>query len=108
MVDLQSYILNESVVIATQENAIARNGFFLTLFISLISLATALLTLIYAQRRVFSPLIKARTLILDLSHSSDHCKDEMNVATKGEFFLYLKQLTDYNVCCNNATLLNFS
>lgn len=86
VVDLQSYILNESVVIATQENAIARNGFFLTLFISLISLATALLTLIYAQRRVFSPLIKARTLILDLSHSSDHCKDEMNVTTKGEFF----------------------
>ena len=43
VVDLQSYILNESVVIATQENAIARNGFFLTLFISLISLATALL-----------------------------------------------------------------
>ncbi len=86
VVDLQSYILNESVVIATQENAIARNGFFLTLFISLISLATALLTLIYAQRRVFSPLIKARTLILGLSHSSDHCKDEMNVTTKGEFF----------------------
>lgn len=86
VVDLQSYILNESVVIATQENAIARNGFFLTLFISLISLATALLTLIYAQRRVFAPLIKARTLILDLSHSSDHCKDEMNVTTKGEFF----------------------
>ncbi|AUM28249.1 GGDEF domain-containing protein [Acinetobacter pittii] len=86
VVNLQSYILNESVVIATQENAIARNGFFLTLFISLISLATALLTLIYAQRRVFAPLIKARTLILDLSHNSDHCKDEMNVATKGEFF----------------------
>ncbi|MDD9315086.1 GGDEF domain-containing protein [Acinetobacter lactucae] len=86
VVDLQSYILDESVVIATQENAIARNDFFLTLFISLISLATALLTLIYAQRRVFSPLIKARTLILDLSHSSDHCKDEMNVTTKGEFF----------------------
>ncbi|MFA3126982.1 GGDEF domain-containing protein [Acinetobacter pittii] len=86
VVDLQSYILDESVVIATQENAIARNGFFLTLFISLISLATALLTLIYAQRRVFSPLIKARTLILDLSHSSDHCTDEMNVTTKGEFF----------------------
>lgn len=86
VVDLQSYILNESVVIAAQENAIARNGFFLTLFISLISLTTALLTLIYAQRRVFSPLIKARTLILDLSHSSDHCTDEMNVTTKGEFF----------------------
>ncbi|WPP55141.1 GGDEF domain-containing protein [Acinetobacter pittii] len=86
VVDLQSYILDESVVIATQENAIARNGFFLTLFISLISLATALLTLIYAQRRVFSPLIKARTLILDLSHSSDHCKDEVSVTTKGEFF----------------------
>ncbi len=86
VVDLQSYILDESVVIATQENAIARNDFFLTLFISLISLATALLTLIYAQRRVFSPLIKARTLILDLSHSSDHCTDEVSVTTKGEFF----------------------
>lgn len=86
VVDLQTYILNESVVIANQENAIARNDFFLTLFISLISLATALLTLIYAQRRVFSPLIKARTLILDLSHSSDHCTDDMNVTTKGEFF----------------------
>ncbi len=108
MVDLQSYILDESVVIATQENAIARNGFFLTLFISLISLATALLTLIYAQRRVFSPLIKARTLILDLSHSSDHCKDEMNVTAKGEFFLCLKRLIDYNECYNNEMLLNFN
>ncbi|MDR6796812.1 GGDEF domain-containing protein [Acinetobacter calcoaceticus] len=86
VVDLQSYILDESVVIATQENIVARNDFLLTLLISLISLATALLTLNYAQRRVFSPLIKARTLILDLSHSSDHCTDEMNVTTKGEFF----------------------
>jgi len=89
VVDLQTYILNESVVIATQENIIARNGFFLTLLISLISLislATALLTLIYAQRRVFSPLIEARTLILDLSRSSNHWTDEMNVTTKGEFF----------------------
>ncbi|MCH2071063.1 GGDEF domain-containing protein [Acinetobacter pittii] len=86
VVDLQSYILDKSIIIATQESVIARNNFFLTLLISLISLATALLTLIYAQRRVFSPLIKARTLILDLSHSSDHCKDEMNVTTKGEFF----------------------
>ena len=86
VVDLQSYILDESVVIATQENVIARNGFLLTLLISLISLTTALLTLNYAQRRVFSPLIKARTLILDLSHSSDHWTDEMNVTTKGEFF----------------------
>ncbi|WP_336011717.1 GGDEF domain-containing protein [Acinetobacter calcoaceticus] len=85
VVDLQSYILDESVVIASQENVIARNGFLLTLLISLISLATALLTLNYAQRRVFSPLIKARTLILDLSHSSNHWTDEMNVTTKGEF-----------------------
>jgi len=85
VVDLQSYILDESVVIATQENVIARNDFLLTLLISLISLATALLTLNYAQRRVFSPLIKARTLILDLSHSSNHCTDEMNITTKGEF-----------------------
>ncbi|MFW1922127.1 GGDEF domain-containing protein [Acinetobacter geminorum] len=86
VVDLQSYILDKSIIIATQESVIARNNFFLTLLISLISLVTALLTLIYAQRRVFSPLIKARTLILDLSHSSDHCKDEMNITTKGEFF----------------------
>lgn len=86
VVDLQTYILNESVVIATQENVIARNGFLLTLLISLISLATALLTLNYAQRRVFSPLIKARTLILDLSHHSDHCVDEVNITKKGEFF----------------------
>lgn len=86
VVDLQSYILDESVVIATQENIVARNGFLLTLLISLISLATALLTLNYAQRRVFSPLIKARTLILDLSHHSDHCVDEVNITKKGEFF----------------------
>ncbi|NUF34838.1 GGDEF domain-containing protein, partial [Acinetobacter oleivorans] len=45
----------------------------------------ALLTLNYAQRRVFSPLIKARTLILDLSRSSNHWTDEMNMTTKGEF-----------------------
>ena len=86
VVDLQTYILNESVVIASQENIIARNDFFLTLFISLISLATALFTLIYAQRRVFAPLIEARTLILDLSHHSDHCVDEVNITKKDEFF----------------------
>ena len=85
VVDLQSYILDESVAIATQENISARKGFLLTLLISLISLATALLTLNYAQRRVFSPLIKARTLILDLSRSSNHWTDEMNMTTKGEF-----------------------
>ncbi|EMC7873285.1 GGDEF domain-containing protein [Acinetobacter baumannii] len=83
VIDLQKFLLNKSVLIASQENYLAKKKFFLTLLISSISLA-ALLTLIYAKRRVFEPLIQARTLILDLSHSTDYPIDELK-PKKGEF-----------------------
>ncbi|MCX2643647.1 hypothetical protein, partial [Klebsiella pneumoniae] len=53
VIDLQKFLLNKSVLIAYQENYLAKKKFFLTLLISSISLAAALLTLIYAKRRVF-------------------------------------------------------
>ncbi|EMK0758284.1 GGDEF domain-containing protein [Acinetobacter baumannii] len=84
VIDLQKFLLNKSVLIASQENYLAKKKFFLTLLISSISLAAALLTLIYAKRRVFEPLIQARTLILDLSHSTDYPIDELK-PKKGEF-----------------------
>ncbi|KWA87329.1 GGDEF domain-containing protein [Acinetobacter baumannii] len=83
VIDLQKFLLNKSVLIASQENYLAKKKFFLTLLISSIS-AAALLTLIYAKRRVFEPLIQARTLILDLSHSTDYPIDELK-PKKGEF-----------------------
>ncbi|MEB3838117.1 GGDEF domain-containing protein [Acinetobacter sp. IK25] len=84
VIDLQKFLLNKSVSIAVQEKYLAKKKFFLTLLISSISLAAALLTLIYAKRRVFEPLIQARTLILELSQSTDYPVDDLN-SKKGEF-----------------------
>lgn len=67
VVNLQSYILDYSLMVAEQDKSQAKRQFFLTLFMTSVSLLAALFTMIYARRNVFGPLIQARETILNLS-----------------------------------------
>ena len=70
VVELQNYLLKYSVEKAIIEKHKAQNILLTTVGISLISIFAALFTMIYARKRVFSPLIQAREILFDLSHSS--------------------------------------
>ena len=70
VVELQNYLLKYSVEKAIIEKNKAQNILLTTVGISLISIFAALFTMIYARKRVFSPLIQAREILFDLSHSS--------------------------------------
>ena len=70
VVELQNYLLKYSVEKARIEKRRAQNILLTTVSISLISIFAALFTMIYARKRVFSPLIEAREILFDLSHSS--------------------------------------
>ena len=70
VVELQNFLLKYSVEKAIIEKHKAQNILLTTVGISLISIFAALFTMIYARKRVFSPLIQAREILFDLSHSS--------------------------------------
>lgn len=70
VVELQNYLLKYSVEKVIIEKHKAQNILLTTVGISLISIFAALFTMIYARKRVFSPLIQAREILFDLSHSS--------------------------------------
>ena len=70
VVNLQTYILDYSLQVAEREKLQAKRQFYLTLFVTTISLFAALFTMIYARRKVFEPLIQARETILNLSQGS--------------------------------------
>ncbi len=69
VIDFQKYLLDHSVEVAQSEQAAAQNLFLITTSVSLISLFFAIFTMIYAQRKVFAPLIEARDMIVELSFS---------------------------------------
>ncbi|UUM28364.1 GGDEF domain-containing protein [Acinetobacter colistiniresistens] len=71
VMELQNYILDYSIAVADEQNKLAKRQFIFTLCISSLSLLIAIFTMIYAKRRVFSPLIHARNMILGLSGTSD-------------------------------------
>ncbi|OEY96672.1 diguanylate cyclase [Acinetobacter proteolyticus] len=84
VMDLQNYILDYSIRVADEQNKLAKRQFIFTLCISSLSLLIAIFTMIYAKRRVFSPLIHARNMILRLSGTSDELPTENK--RKSEFF----------------------
>ncbi|ENX33047.1 hypothetical protein F889_02978 [Acinetobacter colistiniresistens] len=84
VMDLQNYILDYSIAVADEQNKLAKRQFIFTLCISSLSLLIAIFTMIYAKRRVFSPLIHARNMILRLSGTSDVLPANKN--NKEEFF----------------------
>lgn len=69
VVEFQNYLLDRSMVAATNERNIAKKSLIINSFITLISLFAALFTMIYAQRKVFAPLIEARDMIVELSYA---------------------------------------
>ncbi|MCY6412505.1 GGDEF domain-containing protein [Acinetobacter sp. VNH17] len=71
VMDLQNYILDYSIEVATEQHKRARHQLIFTLCISSLCLLIAIFTMIYARQRVFSPLIRARDMILGLSNMPD-------------------------------------
>ncbi|MDY6459131.1 GGDEF domain-containing protein [Acinetobacter faecalis] len=69
VVDLQSYILKRSLSSVERSYKKEFRKFIFTLTVSAISLFSALFTLIYTRKKVFTPLIEARQKILELSES---------------------------------------
>ncbi|WP_445117124.1 GGDEF domain-containing protein [Acinetobacter sp. WZC-1] len=70
VIDLQTYLLDFNIAEAKKKMHSAQRQFVITLFITGFSLLLALFTMIYTRRKIFSPLLQARTLILDLSDAS--------------------------------------
>ncbi|MCU4306266.1 GGDEF domain-containing protein [Acinetobacter ursingii] len=67
VVDLQKYLLDISVEVAKTRKEKAERQFILTLLLSFLSVAVALFTMHYAQKRIIHPLIQAKEQILELS-----------------------------------------
>ena len=67
VVDLQKYLLDISVEVAKKRKEKAERQFILTLLLSFLSVAVALFTMHYAQKRIIHPLIQAKEQILELS-----------------------------------------
>lgn len=68
VVDLQTYLLEMHSLHAQKEMHIAQRQFFLSLVISLLSLAVALFTMLYTRKKLFDPLMTARQTILELTY----------------------------------------
>ena len=67
VVNLQDFLLDHSVKTAEEVRSKAWKKFILTLSVSVISVFTAIFTMVYARYKVFTPLIRARNLILKLA-----------------------------------------
>lgn len=67
VVNLQKYLLDASIIVAKKEQLKAKKNLIVNISVSAISLLTAIFTMIYTQRKVFSPLMDARDKIVDLS-----------------------------------------
>lgn len=87
VVNFQNYLLDRSMAAAKNERNIAKKSLIINSFITFISLFSAFFTMIYAQRKVFAPLIEARDMIVELSyaHTNSGCglvqKEHRRVST---------------------------
>lgn len=67
VVNLQKYLLETHALSARHRMESEQRQFFITLFISLLSLSVAVFTMLYTRKKLFEPLIYARNMILGLS-----------------------------------------
>ena len=67
VVKLQSFILDYSLEVAREEKRQAQSKLLFTLFLSMLSLLTAIMTMFYAKKWVFEPLIRARFQLFKLA-----------------------------------------
>ena len=80
VVDLQTYLLEAHALNARHNIHIAQRKFFLTLFISILSLGVAIFIMIYTRKNLFEPLIQARNSIVALSSQADLGQELNNLA----------------------------
>lgn len=77
VVDLQNYLLKHSLQVAQTQKAEAQQRIWLLVALSTGSLISILLTLRYSKRHIFTPLIRARRMLLELSwHAQRSSKDK--------------------------------
>lgn len=69
VVELQHYILQDSLMQAEMQLKIARRELIYTLLTVMLCLVTVLLTMVYAKKWVFEPLISARQQLVALAHA---------------------------------------
>jgi len=67
VVNLQKYLLETHALSGRHRMESEQRQFFITLFISLLSLSVAVFTMLYTRKKLFEPLIYARNMILELS-----------------------------------------
>lgn len=67
VINLQTYLIDYSTELAHQEKMDNLKKLLWTIAISLISIITAIATMVFARRRIFLPLIAAREILFDLS-----------------------------------------
>ncbi|MFV5405095.1 GGDEF domain-containing protein [Acinetobacter sp. 228] len=77
VVDLQNYLLQYSRDAAIREMNSNMQRLTWSILLSLISLLTAISTMVFARKQVFLPLIQARRLLLNLSKNSGRQKIDM-------------------------------
>lgn len=81
VVDLQTYLLQYSRDAAIREMNSNMQRLIWSILLSLISLLTAISTMIFARKQVFLPLIQARRLLLSLAKNSGRQPVEAQVRT---------------------------
>lgn len=67
VIDLQKYLLETHALSAQAQMESEQRQFLINLFISFLSLAVAIFTMVYTRKKLFEPLIYARNMILELS-----------------------------------------
>ena len=92
VVRLQAYVINNCIPQVRNENHKMFRQFILSIVVSLISLMTALFTLIYARDRIFIPLIEARQKILMLANKNNDLKSNEESDTSISLFEAIQRL----------------
>ncbi|WP_286834450.1 MULTISPECIES: GGDEF domain-containing protein [Acinetobacter] len=84
VVDLQSYLLEYSNQVAEREKSSHLQQLLWTVLLSFVSLGAAIVTMIFARKSVFQPLIEARQILFTLSENGDIKALSSNAHTKSE------------------------
>lgn len=113
VINLQDYLLKQSLTIAEQEHANALNQLLFQFIVSCIALIGVLTAMFYIKHWIFNPLIYARNSLVELINSNNQNTDErkdLRLSSNKEFTLFdaikdlkkmLKQRDDFEFQLKN-------
>ena len=102
VIDLQNYLLQYTKDVAIKEMRHSLNHLIWTVALSGISLITAILTMIFARKRIFIPLIRARKILFDLSTGSERKQAPSKLKQTGLLNPYLQQFKNCSIRCKSV------